>query len=352
MILKIAGGCGEHGRNCFLVKNDNDSFLVDCGLLSSSGTPELTEDEIRSVRYLFLTHSHADHSGAIPWLYQNGFNGKIIASEQTLKQLAFAVSDSVSLEGITENRKGRIGNIEMQYGRSGHCVGSVWYQFSLQGKKLMFSGDYTENTQVYSFDPIRDKFADIAVVDCAYGNKSISYADECEMLIKTIKKLLDIYGRIVMPVPKYGRGLELLCLLKKAIPKVNFCGDGHFIEQSEKMSEQSYWFKSNANVCSVHTVDQEIYPKILFVSDPQIRSEKARKTVLNILQKGGTAVMTGTVEEGTMAEKLINDRKMHLVRYPVHQNYIQYKALVSKNHFSKVIAYHSAEFHYSKEQEV
>ena len=34
MELYIAGGVGEHGRNCFY-KTNNKCFLVDCGVMAS-----------------------------------------------------------------------------------------------------------------------------------------------------------------------------------------------------------------------------------------------------------------------------------------------------------------------------
>ena len=38
MELFIAGGVGEHGRNCFLVQGEARCFLVDCGKMAD--TPE------------------------------------------------------------------------------------------------------------------------------------------------------------------------------------------------------------------------------------------------------------------------------------------------------------------------
>ena len=35
MKLYIAGGCGEHGRNCFHVTGESIDFLVDCGLMAA-----------------------------------------------------------------------------------------------------------------------------------------------------------------------------------------------------------------------------------------------------------------------------------------------------------------------------
>ena len=46
----------------------------------------------------------------------------------------------------------------------------MWYRFAEGGKAVFFSGDYTEDTQVYACDPIRGQSADLAVLDCAYGS--------------------------------------------------------------------------------------------------------------------------------------------------------------------------------------
>lgn len=67
MELFIAGGCGEHGRNCFYVEQNSAAFLVDCGLLAGAedDLPRLTAEQIQKLRAVFLTHSHADpHRGA------------------------------------------------------------------------------------------------------------------------------------------------------------------------------------------------------------------------------------------------------------------------------------------------
>lgn len=53
MELKIAGGCGEHGRNFFLVDNGDNAFQVDCGITAGSDDPypRLSSKEIRRVKY-------------------------------------------------------------------------------------------------------------------------------------------------------------------------------------------------------------------------------------------------------------------------------------------------------------
>lgn len=62
-VLGCSGGIGgEDSRtSSFLVDND---VLVDCG----TGVGDLSFDEMRQVRHVFVSHSHLDHIAAIPML--------------------------------------------------------------------------------------------------------------------------------------------------------------------------------------------------------------------------------------------------------------------------------------------
>ena len=102
MELFIAGGCGEHGRNCFYVEQNGEAFLVDCGLLAGAedNLPRLNAEQIQKLRAVFLTHSHADHTGALPWLAQQGYQGSIYATLPTLTQLPFSLNHIRALESL------------------------------------------------------------------------------------------------------------------------------------------------------------------------------------------------------------------------------------------------------------
>ena len=78
-------------------------FLVDCGLMAGEedgGYPYLTQEEIKRADYVFLTHSHADHTGAIPWLVEKGFHGNVVASKETLEQLPFEVRNTMTISWL------------------------------------------------------------------------------------------------------------------------------------------------------------------------------------------------------------------------------------------------------------
>ena len=85
MKVTFAGGVGEHGRNCFLVEGESLSFLVDCGVMVGAAQPypHLAPEQIVPLDYIFLTHSHADHTGALPWFVGQGFHGVVVASQKT-----------------------------------------------------------------------------------------------------------------------------------------------------------------------------------------------------------------------------------------------------------------------------
>lgn len=346
MELTIAGGCGEHGRNCFHVKGADANFLVDCGIMAGEpgvGYPHLSADEARQLKWLFLTHSHADHTGALPWLEQMGFTGPVIASRHTLNQLPFPLENGIALESLCPHGEGIFHGISLQWGRSGHCVGSVWYRFSLEGKHILFSGDYTENTQVYAVDPIRGQSADIAVLDCAYGNDQRSYEEICGRLTSRVRELLELHRLLAFPVPKYGRGLELLRLFQKSGMEGPFFGDEHFLGELNQWNQYQPWLKDDSK-----QLQKPVFPYsgkenrgILFLSDPQLRNPASREAVRRVLASGGKAIMTGTVEKGSYSEKLLEAGQMELLRYSVHLNRQQMDALASKNSFDRVIAYHS-----------
>ena len=350
MEVLIAGGVGEHGRSCFYVQGDTVRFLVDCGKLAGSAQPypNLSPEQIRSLQYVFLTHSHADHTGALPWLLEEGFSGTVAASDETFGQLPFSLPDMVPLRSFRPPE-----GLRLRWGRSGHCAGSVWYEFTLDGQTLLFSGDYSEASLVYETDPIRGVRAGLAVIDCAYGADPRSPETLRRELLTRVAGLLASGRPVLLPVPKYGRGLELLALLHRTGPDAPVFGDAQFLYQLQWLQADRFWLAPDARDALKYAPVQPLTgvpgSGLCFVSDPQLKAPESQALAEAFLAAGGSLVMTGTPEQGSYSEALLQAGNMEYLRYPVHQNETEYRALLRENQFLRAIPYHTADFSAKRE---
>ena len=285
---------------------------------------------------------------AFAWLYENGFQGVVIATGETLRQLPFAAQNPRVLEKGCPAGNGDFQGLSIQWGRSGHCAGSVWYRFSENGKSIFFSGDYTEDALVYACDPIRKQRAGLAVLDCAYGRDDTPYAAACRRLLQETERLLAAHGLLLFPVPKYGRGLEILKLLSEGLGDVSYYADALFLENLAAWQAGGFWYRPSTAVAPVRLYGGQ-KRGVIFVSDPQLRGAEARRAAGQALSQGGRAVMTGTLEKGSYSESLLQQGRMALLRYPVHLNHAQLKRLKAENDFARIVPYHSREFSAARE---
>ena len=218
----------------------------------------------------------------------------------------------------------------------------------LDGRTLLFSGDYTEASPVYCADPIRGVCADAGVIDCAYGHDERSPETLRSGLLARLSALLSAGKPILLPVPKYGRGLELLYLLHRAMPQTPVYGDAHFRSQLDWVQTDRFWCAPSARdallAAQVRPLESIPASGFCFVSDPQLKKSASRQLAAAVLACGGKLVMTGTPERDSFSETLLRSGSMELLRCPVHQNETEYLALLHKNRISEAIAYHSEEF--------
>ncbi|MEE3420196.1 MAG: MBL fold metallo-hydrolase [Lachnospiraceae bacterium] len=360
MELYIAGGCSEHGRNCFLVKGSSVSFLVDAGLMKEKPEvpyPELTPAQVKSASYLFLTHSHTDHTGAIPWLYENGFSGRIIASEPTFSYLKNDYADQVTLASLGKPMtKMRLqSGLSFLYGRAGHSLGSVWYLFYVEGSRILFSGDYQEHSYAYNCDKIRGVSADAAVIDSAYGKEKITNKERRHVLEKGMKSLRHLRAPVLFPVPAHGRGLDLIRLLTEdGIP---ICLPEYMVTDFTKIPHADLWlkkgfqkayrnmtmlpFEKGATLSDI--TGKEHGSIAILVRDSQLYDLENQILADDVIKAGGKVILTGKQNPQSYARELLDKEKAEFWRIPVHQTVREMKDIMDNNHFTYTLPYHCRE---------
>ncbi|MCD7836303.1 MAG: MBL fold metallo-hydrolase [Lachnospiraceae bacterium] len=358
--LIFKGGYGEHGRSCFLVKYSAKDryYMVDCGIMDTDEFPypNLTREELGKVDYLFLTHCHKDHSGAIPYIIEKGFEGWIVASSMSvlLEEISYNKIISLIIKEFPQTEI-CLDTLKLQYGRSGHCPGSIWFYIEDQYGSCFFSGDYQADTLLYACDRVEYMHADIGILDCAHEQTLQNAMELREEFVQTINNCFQKKQSVILPVPRYGRGLEMLYLLKKAFPDAVVKMDTDFVICGKKMLHERCWYKEEAYMElqqrqsfsweTTISTSLEKYHKmdfdILLVADTHIQKESNQYYIRQAVDNGCVLIITGRLKEGSLPMQLYKEGKALRCVYPHHQSCGDLQVMMDSNDFHIAYPYHN-----------
>ena len=353
MKLYVTGEPCTQPRHCYAVIGEHLSFLVDCGYQRAypgDEIPHLSPEILRSAEYLFLSHSHENQSGALPCLIAAGFDGRVVTTTETARQLPFSLDDPLILEGLSLPLEPFTlpGGLTVTWGRSGHCSGSVWFRFQMEGRSLFFSGDYYGCARVHACDPIVGQQADLAVMDCDYGQSTSGNRreEQIRVLSEAIGDALSDGRPVLLPVPEYGRGIGILTYLCERFPYTDVFGDRHFLTELGHLDATAMWIREDVHeildTIWVRAIPEEFVALgVYFVSDPQLDTEEGRHLARRLLSCGGRVFFTGTTEPGSTAARMLSNGQARMLRYGVHCTQADMLRIASENDFRRIIAYHS-----------
>jgi ribonuclease BN (tRNA processing enzyme) len=184
-VLGCSGGVGGDLRTTSLLIDDD--ILIDAG----SGVGELTLEEMRRIRHVFLTHSHLDHFSFLPLLVDSIFPSirealVVHAQPVTLQALQTHVfnwtiwpdfaklpteqNPVMKYQALTPGTPFDVGD-----GRSlemievNHIVPGVGYRVACPSGSFAFSGDTTTNDNFWKVLNERDGL-DVLLVEAAFAN--------------------------------------------------------------------------------------------------------------------------------------------------------------------------------------
>ena len=320
------GGSGEDSRNCFLLKSDKINILFDCGVRREIASvervyPALNEEIAASLDAVILSHAHEDHTAALPYLYHLGYRKKVYASKETIKRttgfmnkwvtyvinnggtLPFDPDDVNKVEFEDIDRL----DLDLSWGRSGHIVGSLWYLLKLEGHRILYTGDITYDSLLLDYDELPE--ADTLIIDSAYAGKVIHQQQQYETLralARTVK------GRLLLPVPANGRGIDMAEYLRKH-EDINLYVEDNIQKNADNLFKQENWIRdfTRSNNCYKALTDEirnSTLPGTYVFSDGMMTtplSETYLETVKN--DSESMVVISGHSAKGTLANSLLKE---------------------------------------------
>lgn len=343
MKITIAGGCGDTGRNSFFVEGERHAFIVDAGT-STDGferPPDITQEQARRAEYLFITHSHKDHTGAIERLVRLGFSGPVLMTNQTYRQMKEKPAQSMILDS-TCTEISLLPGLSFSWGRTGHCAGAVWYLIKAEDKNLFFSGDYREDDPFYRSDPVRNVYADLAVIDAAYSSDVLA-GDLRRQVVETVKELTKEGTPLLLPVPHYGRGLSMALTLRLAFPDRPIALSEKLHRDWLRLGHRTYFANPAALELPFETFSQwdgtVEAGGLYFLTDAQLAKAKSRTLIDTHPELA--VLLTGHIHGYGNAGAYVKSGRAKLSLWPNHMSKKEMLILASKNTFKRIIPFHN-----------
>jgi metallo-beta-lactamase family protein len=287
------------GSKHLLTLKNGKKILLDCGMFQGLGkeTDLLNRDfgfEPAEVDVMILSHAHIDHSGLIPKLIKDGFNGKIYCTPATreltntlledsaeiqedevkyinkrrameglpyLRPLYNAEDAKISMNHFAEAHYGEwfdvIEGVKAMFTDAGHIIGSacVHVKVNEDGKDtiITFSGDVGRYRDVILKSPETFPQSDFILLESTYGNSlHDSHNTTPDILLRWIEKAcVQKRGKLIMPAFSVGRTQELLFAMNQLeienrLPDLDYFVDSPLsVEATETVKKYPSYFNKN-----------------------------------------------------------------------------------------------------------
>ncbi len=342
--ILLKGGYGEHGRSCFVVPyGDNRYYMVDCGILDTDShpNPDVSPDILERTDVMFLTHCHKDHTGAYADFCARGFHGVTVATSTTFRLAGIHAKKEFLLDFDQYHNETVIGDLHVRCGRSGHCPGGLWLEITDPLGTIFFSGDYQEDTLFYAVDPVRDVKAQLAIVDCAHDQKMHNAGQLRDALCETVETALNNGRDIILPVPHYGRGCEIMTLLQERFSDVPVYMNPRLQKDYSLFAQELIWQKEHT---PIHALPwDENGHGFLLLGGPHLTDVNDQAFVQRKVAQGALVILTGRLKQDSYACRLYENGQAVRCIYPHHQSRSDTMNLVQKNRFDVVLPFHNNE---------
>jgi len=258
MKITFCGAAQTVTGSQYLIEANGASLLLECGLYQGRRAETYQRNrtftfEPRQLGAVILSHAHIDHSGNLPNLVKNGFDGPIYATPATAHLTDLMLRDSGHVQEAQANninyhraQRGEppveplyteedaaqvkpllrsipynqpfepIPGVTAKLVDAGHILGSAAIRLDIEEKgrkvRVWFSGDIGRRRLPIIRDPILpDNDVDYLLMECTYGDKPHRSPEAAfEEMRAVIQRTIQRGGRVVVPAFAVGRTQELV----------------------------------------------------------------------------------------------------------------------------------------------
>lgn len=245
-----------------LLEINGKKLLLDCGLYQGRRDETYTRNrnfpfDPRKIDAVILSHAHIDHSGNLPHLIKNGYEGPIYATHATADLADVMLRDSghiqesdaafvnkkesryggkqieplytmADAEHVAEHFQGMdynqqfepVPGVVARFWEAGHILGSAAISLDIEEKgrkfRFWFSGDIGRMNLPLLRDPVMPEAADYLLMESTYGDKlhedpRLAFEEFRQVVTETIAR----GGKVIVPAFAVGRTQELVFYLNE-----------------------------------------------------------------------------------------------------------------------------------------
>lgn len=336
MEITFFGAAQEVTGSCYLLREGNVRFLVDCGMFQG-GKQERNVPPFpfppKDLDFLLLTHAHLDHSGRIPLLVREGFRGKIFATAPTIELCRILWLDTAKLmreEVERENRRRRRsgqpeitplfgeeeiekalalfepvgydeivteGGVEFVFRDAAHILGAAALEVWGGGTKVVFSGDIGQFGNVMEGSPPVVENADFVVIESTYGNRRHKTLEETRReFTAAIQDAMGLCGKVLIPTFVVDRAQRVLYELHLLRESIGLDCPVYFDSPLGKQTTDiylKYRHLLSGEIAEFHLRDENpfTFPKLFYVETPE--ESKALNDLDHAIILAGSGMCTG-----------------------------------------------------------
>lgn len=233
MQFGFLGGAREVGRIGIAVKSAKTQVVLDYGVMLDNEPGFPMHVPPKDVNALILTHSHLDHSGAIPIFYIND-KKPLYTNKLNLELTQLLVQDFIHLSSYylpfeylelkTMMRSNRhldfgveeeLGDMKFKLLNAGHTPGSASVLIEAEGKRILYTGDFnTEESKLLSGATMDYGDLDAVITESTYADSDHTERSLLEkQFLEACTEVVELGGTVLVPAFGVGRAQEMACIL-------------------------------------------------------------------------------------------------------------------------------------------